>query len=56
MVRNAKLFNSISVNNLEPIELRANIRNLLTHIVSLKILSATLAEQALPQYSDLLQH
>ena len=30
------------------------MRNLLTHIVLLKILSATLAERALPQYSDLL--
>ena len=30
------------------------MRNLLTDIVSLKIVSTTLAEWALPQYSDLL--
>ena len=44
MVRNANVFDPISLTNLEPVELRANMRNLLTQIVSLKILSTTLAE------------
>ena len=50
VVRNVKVF---EMTTLEPVELRANMRNLLTHIVSLKIVSATL-ERALSQYSDLL--
>ena len=54
VVKNANAFDLTSMTNLEPIELRANMRNLLTCIVSLNILSATFAEQALPQYSDLL--
>ena len=54
VVKNANASDLISMTNLEPIELRANMRNLLTCIVSLNILSATFAEQALPQYSDLL--
>ena len=54
MVRKANVFDPDSMTSLEPVELRANMRNLLTHIVLLKILSATLAERALPQYSDLL--
>ena len=44
MVRNANVFDPISLTNLETVELRANMRNLLTQIVSLKILSTTLAE------------
>ena len=44
MVRNANVFDPISLTNLEPVELRAIMRNLLTQIVSLKILSTTLAE------------
>ena len=44
MVRNANVFDPISLTNLEPVELRANMRNLLTQIVSLKILSTTLVE------------
>ena len=55
VVRNANVFDPISMTNLEPVELRANMRNLLTQIVSLEILSAALAELALPQYSDLLE-
>ena len=54
VVKNANASDLISMTNLEPNELRANMRNLLTCIVSLNILSATFAEQALPQYSDLL--
>ena len=54
VVKNANAFDLISMTNLEPTELRANMRNLLTCIVSLNILCATFAEQALPQYSDLL--
>ena len=48
VVKNANAFDLTSMTNLEPIELRANMRNLLTCIVSLNILSATFAEQALP--------
>ena len=44
MFRNANVFDPISLTNLEPVELRANMRNLLTQIVSLKILSTTLVE------------
>ena len=54
VVKNANAFDLISMTNLEPTELRAKIRNLLTCIVSLNIFCATFAEQALPQYSDLL--
>ena len=48
VVKNANAFDLTSMTNLEPIELRANMRNLLTCIVSLNILSATFAEHALP--------
>ena len=54
VVRNANVFDPISMTTLETVELRANMRNLLTHIVALKIISATLAERALPRYSNLL--
>ena len=37
VVRNANVFDSISMATLEPVESRANMRNLLTHTVSLKI-------------------
>ena len=53
VVRNEKVFSLISLTALEPVESRTNMRNLLTHIVSLNIVSATL-ERALPKYSDLL--
>lgn len=53
VVRNEKVFSPISLTILEPVESRTNMRNLLTHIVSLNIVSATL-ERALPKYSDLL--
>ena len=53
-VRNANVFGPISMTILEPVELRTNLRKLLTHIVSLKTVSATLAERVLPQYLDLL--
>ena len=43
-VRNANVFGPISMTILEPVELRTNLRKLLTHIVSLKTVSATLAE------------
>ena len=32
MVRNANVFDPISLTNLEPVELRANMRNLLTRL------------------------
>ena len=53
-VRNANVFDLISRTILEPVELRTNMRKLLTHIVSLKIVSATLAEMPFSQYLDLL--
>ena len=53
-VRNANVFDLISRTILEPVELRTNMRKLLTHIVSLKIVSATLAETPFSQYLDLL--
>lgn len=53
VVRNEKVFSPISLTTLEPVESRTNMRNLLTHIVSLNIVRATL-ERALPKYSDLL--
>ena len=53
VVRNEKVFSLILLTTLEPVESRTNMRNLLTHIVSLNIVSATL-ERALPKYSDLL--
>ena len=53
-VRNANVFGPISMTILEPVELRTNLRKFLTHIVSLKTISATLAERVLPQYLDLL--
>ena len=50
MVRNANVFDPILVTTLEPVELRAKIDNLSTYIVTLQIISTTLAERALPQY------
>ena len=37
VVRNANVFDPISMATLEPVESKANMRNLLTHTVSLKI-------------------
>ena len=54
VVRIANVFDPNSMTILEPVELRANMRNLLTHIVSLKLVSTTLAGRALMQYLDLL--
>ena len=49
----ANVFDPISFTTLEPFELRANMRNLSIHSVSLKIASATLAERTLLQWSYL---
>ena len=38
MVRNANVFDLISVTSLELVEVAANTRNLLTHVLSLKVL------------------
>ena len=38
VVRNANVFDPVSMTNLEPVELTSNIRKLSTHIVSLGIL------------------
>ena len=54
VVKNASVFDPALLVSLDSTGLRCSMKNLLTHWVSLKIISATLAEKALLQYLDLL--
>ena len=54
VVKNASVFDPALLVSLDSTGLRCSMKNLLTHLVSLKIISATLAEKALLQYLDLL--
>ena len=54
VVKNASVFDPALLVSLDSTGLRCSMKNLLTHLVSLKIVSATLAEKALLQYLDLL--
>ena len=54
LVRTADFFDQVLMASSTPLHLRSKINNLLTHLVSLKVISSNLAEKALPQYSELL--
>ena len=52
--RNVNVFDSNANDHFRTNWIKSQHEKLLTHIVSLKIVSATLVKRTLPQYSDLL--
>ena len=53
VVKKASVFDPALLVYLDSTGLRCSIKNLLTHLVSLKMISATVAEKALLQHPDL---
>ena len=49
LVRTADAFESVLMVSSTSLHLRSKMKTLLTHLVSLKIISSTLAEKAMPQ-------
>ena len=54
LVRTADAFDPVLMVSSTSLHLRNKMKKLLTHLVSLKIISSTLAEKAMPQYLELL--
>ena len=54
VVKNANVFDPKSIIILPAESLKRNMKSLLRHIASLKIISTSIAERALSQYSDLI--
>ena len=54
LVRTADAFDQVLMVSSTSLHLRSKIKKLLTHLVSLKIISSTLSEKAMPQYLELL--
>ena len=52
--QHCRCFNSVLMVSSTPLHLRSKIKKLLTHLVSLKVISYNLAEKAWTQYSELL--